>query len=121
MFPGEISKSLGNLGEKFDGVIFDLVGEADYLLVEFGSDWNWAEFLERVHESVGKAVEAVSVLDDAFALDVVEDLADLLGRKFVMIQEFDEVRDGALEVDVVLPESIVSVDEESLGQNVSSS
>jgi hypothetical protein len=55
------------------------------------------------------------VLEDAFALDVIKDFADLFGREFVMIQEFDKARNGALEVDIVLPESVVGVDEESLG------
>jgi hypothetical protein len=32
-----------------------------------------------------------------------------------MIQERDEASDGALEVDVVLPERVVGVDEEGLG------
>ena len=68
-----------------------------------------------------EAVQAVAVLHDAFALDVVEHFAHLLGRKFVMIQKRDEARDRALEVDVVFPERVVGVDEEGLGGQASSS
>ena len=38
-----------------------------------------AETFERVDQRVREAVQPVSVLDDAFALDVVENFADLLG------------------------------------------
>ena len=82
--------------------------------MKFGSDRNRAEALEGVNESVGEAVQAVSVLDDTVALDVVKDFADLFRGEFVMIQEFDEARDGALEVDVVLPEGVVGVDQKRL-------
>jgi hypothetical protein len=38
-----------------------------------------------------------------------------------MIQERNEAGDGALEIDVVLPERVVGVDEEGLGRQASSS
>ena len=57
------------------------------LRVQLGSDRLHAEPLERVHQRVRKAVQAVTVLHDAFALYVVEHLAHLLGRKFVVIEE----------------------------------
>ena len=52
--------------------------------------------------------------EDGFALDCVERLAHLGGRVLVVIQIADEGGDGALEVDVVLPEGIVGVDEQGL-------
>jgi len=99
-------------------VILNDLGEADDLRVKFRRDRSGAEALERVDQSVGKAVQAVSVFDDAFALDVVEDFADSFGREFVIIEERDEARDGAFEVDVVLPERVVGVDEEGWGSCV---
>ncbi len=68
-----------------------------------------------------ETVQTVSVGNDTFAFDIVENLADLLRRELVVIQEWDETSDGPLEVDVVLPERVVSVDEESLGGQASSS
>src|SRR5258708_36546914 len=62
-----------------------------------------------------KTVQVVAMRYDAFAIDIVQDLAHLLGRELVMIQKGNEASDGALEVDVVLPESVVGVDEEGLG------
>jgi hypothetical protein len=87
------------------------VREADDLPMKFGGNRNWAEPFESVDQGMGEAVESVSVLDDAFPLNVVENFADLLGRKLVVIQEFDETGNGALEVNVVLPERVVGVDE----------
>src|SRR5215467_13108385 len=95
-------------------MILDLVRETDHLLMELRCDRNRAQTLEGIDQRIGKAVEAVSVLDDTFALDVIEDFANLLRREFVVIKEFDEARDGALEVDVVLPEGVVGVDKERL-------
>jgi hypothetical protein len=66
-------------------------------------------------------VQSVAMSDDAFAFDIVESSANLLGRKFVMIEERNETRDGALEVNVVLPERVVGIDEESLAGQASSS
>ena len=111
---GEVLQSFGNFGDELDGMIFNDVSEAADLCPEFGSDWGGTETLEGVDEGVGEAVQSVSVLNDAFALDVVQDFADLLGRELVMIQEGDEFRDGSLEVDIVFPERVVGVDEESL-------
>ena len=73
-----------------------------------------AQPLKRVDQRVGEAVQAVAVLHDAFALHVVEHFAHLLGRELVMIEKRNKAGDGALEVDVVLPERVVGVDEEGL-------
>ena len=115
MFLRQVLKRLRNFGQKLDRMIFDAVGEAEDLLVKFRRHRRWTEFFKRVYECMSEAVESVSVLDDAFTFNVIKDLADLFGSEFVMIQEFDKARNGALEVDIVLPESVVGVDEESLG------
>ncbi len=85
------------------------------LRVQLGRDRDDAQALKRIDQRMRKAVQAVSVLYDAFALHIVEHLAHLLGRELVMIEERDEAGDGALEIDVVLPERVVGVDEEGLG------
>src|SRR5215472_17123250 len=97
-------------------MIFDPARETDDLLAELGGNRNRAEALECVHQSVREAGEAVTVLDDAFAFDIVEHCANLLGCELVVVQEFDEAGDGTLEVDVVLPERVVGVDEERFGR-----
>ena len=84
------------------------------LRVQLRRDRLDAEPLKRIHQRVRKAVQAVAVLHDAFALHVVEHLAHLLGRKFVVIEKRNEARDGPLEINVVLPERVVGVDEEGL-------
>jgi hypothetical protein len=58
------------------------------------------------------------MLDDALAFHIVQNFADLFRRELMMIQERDEPRDRPLEVNIVLPERVVGVDEESLGQGL---
>jgi hypothetical protein len=82
---GEVFESLGDLRKEFDGVILDGLRDAANLGVKVRSDGHRTEALECVDESVGKALQAVSVLDDAFALDIVEDFANLLGRELVVV------------------------------------
>jgi hypothetical protein len=99
-------------------VVFNLLREADDLLVELRRDGNRAEALERIDQRMGEAAQAVSVLDDTFTLDVVENFPDLLGLEFVMVQECNEACDRALKVDVVFPERVVGIDEKSLRQKL---
>jgi len=47
-------------------------------------------------------------------LDLVEVAADLFGGVDAVIEVGDEAGDGALEVDVVFPEGVIGVDEQSL-------
>ena len=111
----EVLQRLGNFGKELDVVVLNDAREAEYLLVKLRSDRNGAQAYEGIDQGVSEAVETVSVLDDAFALDIIEDFANMIGSELVVIEEFDEASDGALEVDVVLPERVVGVDEESLG------
>jgi hypothetical protein len=59
-------------------------------------------------------VQAVAVGEDGGVLDAVEVAADLFGGVDAVIEVGDEAGDGVLEVDVVLPEGIIGVDEQSL-------
>ena len=52
--------------------------------------------------------------EDGGVLDTVEVAADLFGGVDAVIEVGDEAGDGALEVDVVFPERVVGVDEQSL-------
>ena len=52
--------------------------------------------------------------EDGFAFHGVEGFADLRGRVLLVVQIADEGGDGALEVDVVLPQRVVGVDQQGL-------
>src|SRR5690348_4149224 len=106
----KILQRLANFGKKFDGMVLNCPGDTSHLLVQFRRHGNGAEALKGIDQRMGEAVQAVSMLDDAFALDLVEHFANLLGGEFMMIEERNEAGDGPLEVDVVLPERVVSVD-----------
>src|SRR5579872_4927104 len=111
---GKVLQRLANVRQELDRVVLDTMREAHDLRMRFRRNRGRAEPLKSSYKRMSKTVQAVSVSDDALALNVIEDFANLFGLKLVMIQERDEARDGALEIDVVLPQRIVGVDEESL-------
>jgi hypothetical protein len=90
------------------------VRKAVDLGMQLGRDRIHTEPLKRIHQSVSKAVKAVTMRHDAFPLHIIEYSAHLLGRKLVMIEEGNESRDGTLEVNIVFPERIIRVDQEGL-------
>src|SRR5581483_10907339 len=105
---------LGNFRQKFNRMVFNRVGDGPHLRGKIGRHRHGTESLIGADERMRKTVEAVSVRHNALALDVVQNFTNLLWSEFVMIQEGNEAGDGALKVDVVLPERIVGIDEESL-------
>jgi hypothetical protein len=111
----EIFQCLWNVGQEFDRLLRNRAGKSFNLCMQFGRDWIDAEAFECIYERVSKAVQAVAMLYDALPLHVIQDFPYLLWRKFVMIQERNEARDGAFEVDVVFPEGVVGIDQQSLG------
>src|SRR5713226_4473263 len=62
-----------------------------------------------------EAVQAVAVLDDGFSLHVVQHQANHFGGVLAMIEERYELGDRPLEIDVVFPERVIGIDEQSLG------
>src|SRR5579863_2786595 len=104
MAGGKILQRLRDLRQKLDGMVFNGTRKTGDLRMQIWRDWIEAEPFKCVNQRVSEAVQAVTMLHNAFSLDIVENFADLLGRKFVMIQERDKLRDGTLEVDIIFPE-----------------
>ena len=65
-------------------------------------------------ERLTEAFEAVAVGEHCGVLDAIEMAADLFGGVNAVVQIGDEAGDGALEVNIVLPERVVGVDEQGL-------
>jgi hypothetical protein len=116
--PGKLAEGRFNAGEELDFGGGDGLGEGDdagvVLVAEFGGGGRIAELLETGDERAAKTLEAVAVLGDGGALAEVEVLADLFAGVNAMVKVGDERGDGALEVDVVLPERIVGVKQKGL-------
>ena len=91
------------------------VSKSGDLRMQFRGDGLRAKPLKRIHQGVRKTVLPVAMLHDALPLHIVQNFAHLLRRKFVMIQKRNKAGDGPLEIDVVLPQRVVGVDQESLG------
>lgn len=60
-------------------------------------------------------MEAVAVRANGGVLDLIEMAPNLFVSVNAVVEVGDEAGDGALEVDVVLPEGVVCVDEQGLG------
>jgi hypothetical protein len=112
---GEVGEGGGDAGEELDLLVGDGLGEADDALMFGRGDGGVGELLEAGDERLAEAVEAVAVGSDGGVLDLVEMAAYLFGGVDAVVEVGDEAGDGALEVDVVLPEGVVGVDEQGLG------
>lgn len=110
----EVGEGFGNFGEEFDLLIGDGLGEADDAVVLFGADGLVGELLKAGDQRFAEAVETVPLGLDGGVFDAVEVAADLFRGVDPVVEVGDERRDCPLEVNVVLPQGVVGVDEESL-------
>lgn len=111
---GEFGESMSDHRQKFNLLVGNSLGEALNTLVFLGSNGSVGKLLEALDERVAEAVEAVAISVDTGMLDAVEMLANLFWSVDAVVQIRDEGGDRALEVNVVLPKSIVCIDKESL-------
>src|SRR5580693_10177155 len=114
----KVFQSLRDVGQAFDGMVRNRVSEPCDLGVQLSGDRLRIEPLKCRHQRVRKAVQAVAMRHDGFALHIIEHLPHLLGRKLVVIKKRNEADDSPLKVDSVLPERIVGIDQQSLGFKV---
>jgi hypothetical protein len=112
---GKIFQRLRNLRQKLYGMVCHRVGKAVNLIVHLGCHQIDAQARKRIHQCMRETVQPVAVLHDALALHIVEHPTNLLGGELVMIEKRDEANDRPLEVNVVFPERVVRVDQQSLG------
>jgi hypothetical protein len=110
----EAAEGIGYAGEEFDLGGGDDVGEGVNAGFQLGGEGRGGELLEAGNERHAETGEAVAVGGDGGVLAGVEVGADLVGGVGVVVEEGDEVGDGLLEVDVVLPEGVVGVEEQGL-------
>src|SRR5216684_8623881 len=68
-------------------------------------------------ERTAEAADAVAVLADIFAFGFVEDVANVSAGETAGLDECDEVLDEVLEENIVFPEGVVGVDEESIASH----
>src|SRR5476651_2212079 len=63
---------------------------------------------------MGKAVDAVSALQNGFPLHIIQKQPHLLSGQMLVVQPFNEPGNGLLKIDVVFPKRVVSVNEQHL-------
>ncbi len=111
---GQVLQCLGHSGAHFNRMLGDDVRESDDGFVQRRRERFYGQAFKSLCQSVGEAVQSVTVADDALPLYFIQDFANFGGRIFVMIQERDEIGDGAFEIDVVFPKRVIGIDEQGL-------
>src|SRR2546421_5943612 len=116
--------TFGEVGERFGNAVEDLrwrAFEVDNAIVNFGERFALGQVLGELHvslfERTAEAADAVAVLADIFAFGFVEDVANVSAGETAGFDESDEVLDEILEENIVFPERVVGVDEESVASH----
>ena len=116
--------AFGEIGERFGNAVEDFgwcALEVDDAIVNFGKRFALGQMLGELHvgffERTAEAADAVAVLADIFAFGLVEDVADIGAGESAGFDESDEVLDEVLEENIVFPEGVVGVDEESVASH----
>jgi hypothetical protein len=111
---GEVGESGGYVGEEFDLLVGDGLGEAFDAAMLLFCEGGVRELLEAGNKGPVEALQTVAVSEDGCVLDTVKMAADLFRGVDAVIEVGDEAGDCALEVDVVLPEGVIGVDKQCL-------
>ena len=113
--------AFGKVGERFGDAVENFrrrALEVDDAIVNLGQRFALGEMLGELHvgffERTAEAPDAVTVLADIFAFGFVEDVANVSASETTGFDESDEVFDEVLEENIVFPEGVVGVDEESV-------
>src|SRR5260370_5764988 len=114
MARAEVCQSLFDACNDLDRMLGDGAGESRNGLVQRGGERLDRKALEGHNQRLHKAVQAVSMLADSFALYFIEFFPDLFRRELVMIEKRDEICDSPLKIDVVFPECVVVINEQGL-------
>jgi len=114
MASGEVLQSFGDLRQKLHRLLRDGASEsADGLVQTFTERLN-RNSLKSLDQSVLKAVQPVTMADDALAFYVVENFADLSGCTLAVIQKRNKIGDSAFEINVIFPERVIGIDQQRL-------
>lgn len=110
----ELGQRFADAREQFDLLVGDGVGEADDALVFLVRYRFGGELLETADKGLAKAFETVAMCGDGGVFDLVQMATYLFRRIDAMVQIGDKTGNRPFEVDVVLPQRVISVEEESL-------
>ena len=92
----------------------NLMGEVVNAFVELGRDGLDGKLFKGRNQRMGEAVQSISVLHNRIPLSIIQNFPYLLRRVFAMIKKRNEASDGALEINIVLPERVIGIDEQGL-------
>src|SRR5947209_12415535 len=114
MSRAEVSERLRNPRHELDRLLGYSACDSMDSLVQSWSDGLNRKPLEGVDQRNHETLQPIAVLLDPFSFHLVQDLAHLLRRKFLMVQKRNEAGDGPLEINIVFPERVISINEQGL-------
>ena len=113
--PGrKIGERVGHAGQQFDLLLGNGVREAVDACAFFFREWRIAELFKAKSKRLTEALQPVAMCRNGGAFDRIQVAAHLGGAVHAVVKIRDEGGNRPLEVDVVLPQRIVSVDEQCL-------
>jgi hypothetical protein len=113
--PGrEIYERLADVREKFNLVVCDGIGKTQDMAMLLVRHRSVGKLLIAVKERASKAAEAIPVSRDRGMLTAVQMLTDFNRRMDLVVEKGDEGGNSTLEINVVFPEGVVGIDEQSL-------
>jgi len=114
MAGAEIFQGFRHAPDQFDRMFSDGMGESTYRFMQVGCDGAIREPFKTRDKGLGEALQAVSMGENGLVFDCIQKQPDFLAGMGLMVEQGDEFRDGAFEVNVVLTERIIEVDEQRL-------
>ena len=115
----ECGKRLSHTGKQLDLVLIDGGGEFEDTLMLLVRKGRAGELFEASDQRSPKAKKAISMCSDRGMLTVIEMFTDFGGRMTLVVEIRDERGDCSLEVDVIFPERIVSINQQSVARGTS--
>src|SRR5208283_953935 len=115
----QIGQCFGDARDSFHRAIEDAFGEPHHGLEIFRPHVALHQPPVRVAQITAKIERAIAVYAGVGFLDRVEHGANLPRCHGRVVQKVDELVEGALEIDIVLPQRVVCIDDEKLGRHLS--
>lgn len=115
----EVVESFRDAADDLEGMMVDAAGDSGDVPHIVIAGRPFGEFEITLGHVAAEVGGSVAVSADVGQLDFIKDGADFGRSESGMIEEGAELLEGALEVDIVLPEGVVGVDQEMLAHAVS--
>ena len=113
----KVGQSLGHALHDMRRRSFQFQGDAFNFLHQLAARHISGKFQIRVFQGAAKTAHSIAVLPDIAAFRFIENVTDVFGGVAEVFELRDKVRDRLLEENIVFPESVVRVYEQSVARH----